>query len=72
MLFTHAAPMRVQHDSHLIPSFCPPPRSRFSVQHEVGLPSASQRAAILRSYLRRHQREVRGLKWGCALFVGFL
>jgi len=33
---------------------------RFSVQHEVGLPDVAQRKAILRSYLRRHQREVGG------------
>ncbi|KAL6761960.1 P-loop containing nucleoside triphosphate hydrolase protein [Haematococcus lacustris] len=31
---------------------------RFSIQHEVGLPDPAQRTAILRTYLRRHAREM--------------
>jgi len=33
---------------------------RFSIQHEVGLPNAAQRVAILHSYLTRHNSELGG------------
>ncbi|KAF5842400.1 hypothetical protein DUNSADRAFT_7384 [Dunaliella salina] len=33
---------------------------RFSIQHEVGLPNAAQRVAILHSYLTRHNIELGG------------
>lgn len=34
---------------------------RFTLQYEVGLPTAGERAAIIRRYLLRHEAEMRAL-----------